>query len=49
MPELLAASPFRARFEAKGRFEDYMAAIPTHLVVQDFAGLLGAAARLTDN
>jgi glucokinase len=48
MPQLLAASPFRARFEAKGRFEDYMAAIPTRLVVQDFAGLLGAAASLTD-
>jgi glucokinase len=46
MREVLAASAFRARFEAKGRFTDYMRAIPTHLIVQDFAGLIGAAARL---
>ena len=38
-----AASPFRARFEAKGRFESYMRDIPTHLILQDNAGLLGAA------
>jgi glucokinase len=46
MREALAASAFRARFEAKGRFKDYMRAIPTHLIVQDFAGLIGAAASL---
>jgi glucokinase len=46
MREALAASEFRARFEAKGRFRDYMADIPTHLIVQDFAGLMGAAAGL---
>jgi glucokinase len=46
MREALAASEFRARFEAKGRFADYMRDIPTRLIVQDFAGLIGAAAHL---
>ncbi len=42
----LVASPFRARFEAKGRFGAYMRDISTRLIVQDNAGLLGAAASL---
>ena len=46
MREIFAASEFRARFDAKGRFKNYMADIPTHLIVQDFAGLIGAAAGL---
>jgi glucokinase len=46
MREAFAASEFRARFEAKGRFKDYMSDIPTHLIVQDFAGLMEAAAGL---
>ncbi len=46
MRDAFAASEFRARFEAKGRFKDYMSDIPTHLIVQDFAGLMGAAASL---
>lgn len=44
--DFLIASPFRARFEAKGRFESYMREIPTRLIVQDNAGLMGAAASL---
>jgi glucokinase len=40
----LAASGFRSRFEDKGRFGDYMRAIPTRLIVQTHAGLIGAAA-----
>jgi glucokinase len=44
--EPFAASQFRARFEAKGRFADYLGAIPTRLIVQDHAGLIGAAASL---
>jgi glucokinase len=44
--DVLVASDFRARFEAKGRFEKYMKAIPTHLIVNDNAGLLGAAVLL---
>jgi glucokinase len=41
-----ADSPFRARFEAKGRFQTYLAAIPTHVVTQRFAAFLGCAAVL---
>jgi glucokinase len=39
----LQASPFRERFERKGRFMDYMAAIPTHVILHKHAALLGAA------
>ena len=43
----LARSPFRERFEAKGRFRDYLAAIPTWLVLaQDSPALVGAARAL---
>ena len=44
--DFLIASSFRTRFEAKGRFEAYMREIPTRLIVQDNAGLMGAAASL---
>lgn len=41
---LFAASPFRERFENKGRFRDYNAAIPTYVVApHDNPALLGAA------
>lgn len=43
---LLRAGGFRSRFEAKGRFADYMAAIPTRVVTHPFAALLGAARAL---
>lgn len=36
-------SPFRARFEAKGRFHDYLAAVPSALVTDTHAALAGAA------
>ncbi|WP_233259058.1 glucokinase [Rubrivivax albus] len=36
-------SPFRARFEAKGRFSDYLAAVPTALITDTLAALAGAA------
>jgi glucokinase len=40
-------SPFRERFEAKGRFRDYLAAIPTWLLVaEDSPALVGAARAL---
>lgn len=39
----LKASPFRERFERKGRFQPYMAAIPTKVVLHKHAALLGAA------
>jgi glucokinase len=44
--DFLVASDFRNRFEAKGRFESYMKAIPTRLIVNDNAGLIGAASLL---
>jgi glucokinase len=34
---------YRAAFVAKGRFEAYLAAIPTFLVTRQDPGLLGAA------
>jgi glucokinase len=39
----LAGSRFRARFEEKGRFRDYMAAIPTWLVIRRTPAFLGLA------
>lgn len=39
----LAESPFRARFEDKGRLSEYMRAIPTRLIMNPEATLLGAA------
>ncbi|WP_312144084.1 glucokinase [Brevundimonas sp.] len=39
----LQASPFRQRFERKGRFHDYVAAIPTKVILHKQAALLGAA------
>ena len=37
------ASAFRQRFEAKGRFRDYLAAIPTALITDTLVALSGAA------
>jgi glucokinase len=39
----LAQSAFRARFESKGRLSEFVAAIPTKLIVNGDAALLGAA------
>ena len=39
----LKVSPFRQRFERKGRFKDYMADIPTQVITHQHAALLGAA------
>jgi glucokinase len=46
MADLFFASAFRERFEAKGRYRDYMRAIPTALIVDPLAALTGAAAAL---
>jgi glucokinase len=40
---ILDRSPFRARFEAKGRFADYLRAIPTSVITRPDAAFLGAA------
>ncbi len=42
----LEASDFRTRYEAKGRFNQYVAAIPTYVITEPDHGLLGAAAYL---
>ncbi len=38
-----AESQFRERFEAKGRFRDYLAAVPTYVITRSYPALLGAA------
>ena len=45
--DLLKAGPFRDRFEAKGRFVSYMAAIPTHVILHPHTALIGAAVAMT--
>lgn len=40
---VFAQSAFRARFEAKGRFTSYLAAIPTYVITRPLPALLGAA------
>ncbi len=40
------SSPFRARFEDKGRFSDYLRAIPTYVITAEQATLEGASAIL---
>jgi glucokinase len=44
--ELFFTSPFRARFEAKGRYRPYLEAIPTAVIVDTHAALTGAALAL---
>ena len=46
MADLFFASSFRERFEAKGRYCDYMRAIPTALIIDPQAALTGAAVAL---
>lgn len=45
---VLAASDFRRRFEAKGRMGDYLKPIPTLVVMQPQAALIGAAGLLAE-
>jgi len=40
---LFHRSPFRRRFESKGRFSSYLAAIPTWVITHRNPGLLGLA------
>jgi glucokinase len=46
--DYFAASPFRARFEKKGRFSAFTAQIPTLLITAPYPALLGAAAILDE-
>ena len=44
--EFFDRSPFRERFKAKGRFSDYLKAIPTTIILADYPALTGAAQAL---
>ena len=44
--ELFFSSPFRSRFEAKGRFQSYLQAVPTFLITDTLAALTGTALAL---
>lgn len=47
--DYFATSPFRARFEEKGRFSSYLAKIPTWVIHAPWPGLIGAAASLDED
>lgn len=44
--DYFSRSPFHARFHDKGRFGEYLAAIPVHVIRSPYPGLVGAAAHL---
>ncbi|GLR12790.1 hypothetical protein GCM10007907_15800 [Chitinimonas prasina] len=44
--DYFAASPFRKRFEQKGRFSNYLAAVPSYVIVANNPALRGTAAAL---
>jgi glucokinase len=44
--QTFVTSPFRERFEAKGRFRSYLAAIPTFVVTHPLPAFIGCAALL---
>ena len=41
--EAFAASGFRARFESKGRFREWLQTVPTPLILEEYPALLGLA------
>ena len=43
---LFETSPFRSRFENKGRFKDFLADVPSYVILAPSPALLGAAQRL---
>jgi glucokinase len=49
MGEWFKTSPFRARFEAKGRFTDYLAQIPTYVIMTPNPALNGVSAILSEH
>ncbi|MEX5748675.1 glucokinase [Massilia sp. X63] len=49
MGEWFAQSPFRARFEAKGRFSNYLAEIPTYVITTPNPALHGVATILAEH
>jgi glucokinase len=49
MGEWFKSSPFRARFEAKGRFSDYIADIPTYVISTPHVAFDGVATILSEH
>ena len=49
MGEWFAQSSFRARFEAKGRFSDYLSNIPTYVITTPHPALRGVATILSEH
>jgi glucokinase len=47
--DFFKSSEFRQRFEAKGRFKNYLESIPVYVVTEKQPGLLGAAAYLAQS
>jgi glucokinase len=45
--ERFAGSPFRQRFEQKGRFHSYLAAVPTYVITAEYPAFLGVSAILS--
>ena len=43
-----AGSPFRRRFEQKGRFEAWLAEVPTYVITAEYPAFLGVSAILAD-
>ncbi|WP_028226006.1 bifunctional transcriptional regulator/glucokinase [Paraburkholderia ferrariae] len=46
--ELFTRSSFRQRFEAKGRFDAYLANIPTYVITAEYPAFLGVSAILAE-
>jgi glucokinase len=46
--ELFERSSFRARFEAKGRFEAYLQSVPTYVITAEYPAFLGVSAILAE-
>ena len=49
MGEWFASSPFRARFEAKGRFTSYLSDIPTYVITTPNPAFFGVATILSEH
>ena len=46
LADVLVTGGFRERFEAKGRFRDYLGEVPTLLIMEPYTALIGAASVL---
>jgi len=46
--DIMRAGAFRARFEGKGRFREYLSGIPVRVILHPYAALIGAARMALD-